>query len=115
VPYRRVDANAAAVDIVKRWLEQYGNRHSTCAQALRALPVNPTPDQVDAAFASAAPNPGHTNRVQREFTCDECNRTFGSLVQIDVPLVVSEYTLNGAEQYLHLCYGCVLKLVKFVQ
>jgi hypothetical protein len=106
MPYRWVDARAAAADLVRNWLKQYDNRHIYVAQALRALPENPTPDQVDEAFASCAPHAGHTNRVQREFSCEECGGTFDALVQIDA---------NAAEHYLHLCVYCVLKLVKFVQ
>lgn len=103
------NATTEASWVRKHWLEQFGDRPEFrgAAEALRALPDDPTPDAVDAAFAEAKER-CNGNRVLREFECHECKAVVPHVVE------VGEEPDHEDSHTAHLCPACLFDAVRLM-
>lgn len=106
---RLINAFVAARDLKNNWLRQYGECVDTkeLADRLRALPDEPSPDEVDAVFISVGSMRGGSNRVYREFTCTECMSTVSEVVQIN-------NEVDGGWCPTYLCSLCVAEIFRLL-
>lgn len=100
-----------ASDLVKRWREQYGHTVDSTAvmTALNALPVNPSPKQVNAAFASCKPHRGHTNRVNTDIECSDCKAQIPEGIRF-----TRECNAEYNDDTVTLCRKCILAALMLI-
>lgn len=105
----RVDAWQQAKWLATAWVEQYGERNKPLAEALKALGPNPSPDEVDQAFSTAGRD-GASNRVNREFNCDECHEIKDAVVRFNE----GDGSYNSFTDNLDVCGLCLLKALQLL-
>jgi hypothetical protein len=102
------NAETHAVWLRDSWLATYGEPGTRLTDSLKALGDTFTPDQLDECFASAAPARGHSNRVHREFQCDECKGTFGQVIEVGEEPDYESKTCS-------LCLQCLFNALKAME
>lgn len=109
---RLVNERVRAKDLVEQWVKQFGEDSPREVKILRSLPPDPSPDDVDEAFASFPTSRGRYNKVDRQITCDECGKDV--VVAVEVGFYKSDESTEMGRQTCLICPECLFDAMKLM-
>lgn len=107
-----VNERTNAKDLVEQWIKQFGEDLPHEVKILRSLPPDPSPDDVDEAFALFLTSRGRGNKVDRQITCDECGKDVA--VAVEVGVYKSDESTEMGRQTCLICPECLFDAIKLV-